>query len=95
MMPATSEKHCPKPAAAMVLSPKATPIVRSMYSPAVIITRLSMNPKPTIGTAARIACRRSCCIVASGTGMDLPAMRLLFAGKNTCLRSGFTMPSAP
>lgn len=39
-------KHWPNPAAVIVDIPKATPKVWSMASPAVIITRLSIKPKP-------------------------------------------------
>mmetsp|Transcript_55958 Transcript_55958/g.177295 ORF Transcript_55958/g.177295 Transcript_55958/m.177295 type:complete len:296 (-) Transcript_55958:105-992(-) len=65
--PATSEHICPIHAAVSVESPKVTPSVRSMALPAWIITVLSMKPKPTMGTAQRMAWLRSCAQVGLGT----------------------------
>ena len=61
------ETICPKAADVIVASPKATPIVESIASPAWIITRLSMKPKPIMGTAIVRACRLSCRLVGAGT----------------------------
>mmetsp|Transcript_17802 Transcript_17802/g.67601 ORF Transcript_17802/g.67601 Transcript_17802/m.67601 type:complete len:231 (+) Transcript_17802:406-1098(+) len=67
--PLTSEQICPKAAAVIVARPKRTPMVESMASPARIITVLSMNPKPTMGTAAAKNRSRSCFLLGwSGGG---------------------------
>eukprot|EP00964_Phaeocystis_antarctica_P044940 scaffold25830_cov28-Phaeocystis_antarctica.AAC.2 len=52
----------------IVARPSLTPMLASIASPAWIITRLSMTPKPNIGTASVIACRRSCRRVGTGMG---------------------------
>mmetsp|Transcript_24452 Transcript_24452/g.65279 ORF Transcript_24452/g.65279 Transcript_24452/m.65279 type:complete len:286 (-) Transcript_24452:46-903(-) len=58
--PATSLQIWPQAAAAKVLRPRVTPRVRSIAFPAWIMTVLSMNPKPTMGTMLCTKCRRSC-----------------------------------
>ena len=63
VIPATSEQHCPNPAAAIVDIPNVTPNVESMASPAVIITTLSIIPNPIMGIPARNATIRSCSVV--------------------------------
>ena len=65
--PATSLKHCPNPAAVMVLNPKDTPMDMSMASPAWIMTKLSINPNPIMGIADRRATSRNCREVGSST----------------------------
>mmetsp|Transcript_17042 Transcript_17042/g.33296 ORF Transcript_17042/g.33296 Transcript_17042/m.33296 type:complete len:242 (-) Transcript_17042:28-753(-) len=62
--PATSLQIWPHAAAAMVLRPNVTPRVKSMAFPAWIITVLSMNPKPIIGTILCTKWARIC----SGVG---------------------------
>ena len=54
----------------MVLSPKETPMDMSMASPAWIMTRLSIKPKPTMGIADRRATIRNCRGVGFGTKSD-------------------------
>jgi len=58
--PDTSEKIWPHAAAVRVDSPKVTPIVASIISPAWIMTKLSIIPNPTMGTAEVKAICRSC-----------------------------------
>ena len=49
--PAMSLSRLPNPAAAIVESANVAPMLISMYSPAMIMMALSMNPKPTKGIA--------------------------------------------
>mmetsp|Transcript_4007 Transcript_4007/g.14054 ORF Transcript_4007/g.14054 Transcript_4007/m.14054 type:complete len:308 (+) Transcript_4007:965-1888(+) len=67
MIPLMSDTIWPSPAAAMVVSPRVSPMLDCILSPAVIITTLSMMPNPTIGMAHRTACAQSWCLLGSGT----------------------------
>jgi len=57
--PNTSEVKFPRPAAAKEDNPKVTPRDASIDSPARIMMKLSMKPKPTIGTKLRAASRNN------------------------------------
>mmetsp|Transcript_3020 Transcript_3020/g.7985 ORF Transcript_3020/g.7985 Transcript_3020/m.7985 type:complete len:287 (+) Transcript_3020:383-1243(+) len=68
MIPDISDTTWPRPAAAMVVRPSVIPMLDWIRSPAVIMTRLSMMPKPTIGMPQRSAWAKSWDHCGSGTG---------------------------
>mmetsp|Transcript_4611 Transcript_4611/g.10119 ORF Transcript_4611/g.10119 Transcript_4611/m.10119 type:complete len:215 (+) Transcript_4611:534-1178(+) len=82
--PITSEIMLPMPAAHMVVRPKWKHMVASIKSPARIMMKLSMKPKPIIGKPANTARRHSCQVLGAGTSESLP-WHASHARKSACL----------